>query len=106
MRTLIAPDESGRELRDSFALVNPGSGQGTYTGFNLRSDAKRRIDFVLIDARLGLLDAGVDLRTIQMLLGHRDLEQTAVYLHVSARHLSSVDSPLDSLKLASLKKRT
>ena len=52
-----------------------------------------------------LLEAGTDLRTIQMLLGHRDLEQTAIYLHVSARHLSSVDSPLDSLQLASLKKR-
>ena len=51
-----------------------------------------------------LLEAGADLRTIQMLLGHRDLEQTAIYLHVSARHLSSVDSPLDALELASLKR--
>ena len=53
-----------------------------------------------------LLEAGTDLRTIQVLLGHRDLEQTAIYLHVSARHVGSVDSPLDSLDLASLNKRT
>ena len=48
-----------------------------------------------------LLEAGADLRTIQMLLGHRDLEQTAVYLHLSARHFSAVASPLDALHLAS-----
>ncbi len=48
-----------------------------------------------------LLEAGADLRTIQMLLGHRDLEQTAVYLHLSARHFSAVASPLDALQLAS-----
>ena len=47
-----------------------------------------------------LLEAGADLRTIQMLLGHRDLEQTAVYLHLSARHFSAVASPLDSLELS------
>ena len=51
-----------------------------------------------------LLEAGADLRAIQMLLGHRDLEQTARYLHLSAKHLSAVDSPLDSLDLVSDKK--
>ncbi len=48
-----------------------------------------------------LLEAGADLRTIQMLLGHRDLEQTARYLQLSARHLSAVASPLDCLQLTS-----
>ena len=48
-----------------------------------------------------LLEAGADLRTIQLLLGHRYLEETARYLHLSERHLSTVASPLDALQLSS-----
>ena len=46
-----------------------------------------------------LLEAGADLRTLQILLGHRDLEETTIYLHLSQRHLNATASPLDSLKL-------
>ena len=46
-----------------------------------------------------LLEAGVDLRTIQLLLGHSDLKATTVYLHLSHRHLQATASPLDSLPL-------
>jgi len=46
-----------------------------------------------------LLEASADLHTIQILLGHRDLKETAIYLHLSQRHLHATASPLDALVL-------
>jgi site-specific recombinase XerD len=46
-----------------------------------------------------LLENGADLRTIQLLLGHHDLKETTIYLHLSRRHLHATASPLDSLQL-------
>jgi hypothetical protein len=35
-----------------------------------------------------------------LLLGHHDLEETTLYLHLSKRHLSATASPLDALALS------
>ena len=49
-----------------------------------------------------LLEAGADLRTIQLLLGHVELKHTVIYLHLSPRHLQAVANPLDALTILGL----
>lgn len=44
-----------------------------------------------------LLEDHTDLRTIQSMLGHRNIATTEVYLHVAAHHLQNVRNPLDYL---------
>ena len=41
-----------------------------------------------------LLEDSTDLRTIQALLGHRNIQATEVYLHVAAHHIQAIRNPL------------
>lgn len=45
-----------------------------------------------------LIEAGTDVRIVQLLLGHSSIQTTMLYTQVSARHIARVKSPLDMLE--------
>ena len=51
-----------------------------------------------------LLEAGYDIRKIQVLMGHSRLSTTMIYLHVSRETLSKIPSPLDLIDTKHAKK--
>ena len=45
-----------------------------------------------------LVERGIDVRTVQLLLGHESLETTMIYTHISRKGAAGVASPLDLLE--------
>ncbi len=53
-----------------------------------------------------MLEAGMDIRTLQIVLGHASLSTTAVYLHITMKHLGKTQSPFDLLDIPDFKNIT
>jgi integrase/recombinase XerD len=77
------------------------SAQRVYYGCRNRAGIKkgRGIHTLRHCFATNLLEAGVDLRTIQILMGHSSIRSTMVYLQVSRKKLSVTQSPLDLLDI-------
>ena len=80
-----------------------GQPMGRYTGQNIyytaleKSGVRRKGGIHLLRHSFAthLMESGVELPVVQVLLGHSSIKTTALYLHVTARRLAEVRSPLD-----------
>ncbi|MCK5503646.1 MAG: tyrosine-type recombinase/integrase, partial [Thermodesulfovibrionia bacterium] len=46
-----------------------------------------------------LMESGVNIRTIQTLMGHTSIQTTMIYLQVTRKQISATQSPLDKLEI-------
>ena len=53
---------------------------------------------ILIENLLRLED-GIDIRYIQTILGHSNIQTTQIYTHVSSRHLKNIKNPTDDMNI-------
>ena len=83
-----------------------GQSGGTYSAESIRAFIKRNCKYARIKKHVTphtlrhsyathLLEQGVDLRHIQLLLGHEKPETTMIYTHVSRKDLIKISNPLD-----------
>jgi integrase/recombinase XerD len=52
-----------------------------------------------------LLEQGVDIRVIQTLLGHKNINTTTIYTQVATRIIKEVRSPLENLSLVQMRRK-
>ncbi len=74
--------------------LNSPSASGRRDGLN---EAERNESWGGLSISTHLLEAGTDLRYIQVLLGHKSSKTTERYTHVADSYFGNIKSPLDDL---------
>lgn len=103
----------GKAAHDSpwlFLGKKAGQPMRRYTGQNIyytaleKSGVRRKGGIHLLRHSFAthLMESGVELPVVQALLGHSSIKTTALYLHVTARRLAEVRSPLDLISSGSI----
>ena len=95
--------KAGHDSPWLFLGKKAGQPMGRYVGQNIyysalkKSGVRRKGGIHLLRHSFAthLMESGVELPIVQYLLGHSSLKTTALYLHVTARRLAEVHSPLD-----------
>src|SRR6266403_801046 len=97
--------KAGHDSPWLFLGKKAGQPMRTYAGQNIyysalkKSGVRRKGGIHLLRHSFAthLMESGVELPVVQYLLGHSSLKTTALYLHVTARRLAEVRSPLDRI---------
>src|ERR1700757_2102743 len=95
--------KAGHDSPWLFLGKKAGQPMSTYAGQNIYYSALKKsgvrykggIHTLRHSFATHLMESGVELPLVQHLLGHSSLRTTALYLHVTARRLAEVHSPLD-----------
>ena len=98
-RVWLFPGETGKRPLDATIL------QRGFTDAKLKAGITKPVSFHSLRHSFAtqLLETGVNVRTIQALLGHRSLGTTQRYVHVAGDYLRQTRSPLDGLRRVSLR---
>lgn len=96
-RVLLFPGESGKRPLNATIL------QRGFVEAKLKAGITKPVSFHSLRHSFAtqLLETGVNVRTIQALLGHRSLGTTQRYVHVAGDYLRTTKSPLDRLRQVS-----
>jgi len=89
----LFPNEVTREK------LNTATPRRIFMAAKERAGIKKKVTFHSLRHNFGtnLLEAGADIKTIQILMGHSSIATTAKYLHVARKDLKGIKTPLDLL---------